>query len=404
MAELPNPPRTANEMFFDAMLRHQVGLLRVSGSIHREVIKLLDATEADVRRQVVDLVARGAGLESTSQLKRLEKTLRQLKKTREKAWRAAGDVWNQRITQVALREPAFVDAILKTVMPVDLGSSLPNARRLRAIVNSRPFEGRTLKQWAGNARRADINRIETQVKIGLSQGETGQQIARRVVGTVRLKGRNGVTEITRRNAIAITRTSTNAIANLARNEYHNENRDLIVAEVFLATLDERTTHVCAGFDGQRFQLNEGPMPPLHISCRSLRVAAIDDEFAALRPAVNSTQRQLLREFAEAEGIKAPATRKGLPRGTKGKFDKFARGRKRELTGQVPGVTTYQKFLEEAGTSFQNDYLGITKAKIFRQGVPLTGFVDPAGRPLSLDRLADMHRQAFIDAGLDPSLF
>ncbi len=396
---------TANDQFFDAMIRHQVGLLRLAGSIRNEVIPLLDATESDVRRQINEAARKGIGYGSPAEVKRTNKLLVTLAAIRGDAWIEVAATWNEAMVQLSLSEPHFVDAILKTTMPVDLDTAFPNARRLRAIVAAKPFEGKTLRQWSKNVARADIDRMNSQIQIGLIQGESGQQIARRIVGTVKLNGTDGVFEIARRDAAGITRTATNAIANYSRQEYHKENADIIESELYVATLDFRTTQICASLDGKKFPIGEGPIPPVHFNCRSLRVALVDNEAIGNRPARRFTDKQLLREYSEEHGIDPPVTnRDKLPRGNKGKFDDFARRRKRELTGTVPAKVTYQDFLKRQSKAFQDDYLGQTKGRLFRQGVPLDRFVDPAGRPLTLSKLASTEKDAFLAAGLDPENF
>ena len=44
---------TANEQFLDAMIRHQIGLLRVAGKTTNEIIAILDATEKDLRAAIM---------------------------------------------------------------------------------------------------------------------------------------------------------------------------------------------------------------------------------------------------------------------------------------------------------------------------------------------------------------
>ncbi|KKL14097.1 hypothetical protein LCGC14_2519140, partial [marine sediment metagenome] len=46
--QIPGGILTFNEAFFDSVIRHQIGLMRLSGSISKKVIALLDATEADM--------------------------------------------------------------------------------------------------------------------------------------------------------------------------------------------------------------------------------------------------------------------------------------------------------------------------------------------------------------------
>jgi hypothetical protein len=53
-------------------------------------------------------------------------------------------------------------------------------------------------------------------------------------------------------------------------------------------------------------------------------------------------------------------------------------------------------------AFQNDVLGVTKAKLFRKGdLTLDQFIDRRGNELTLKQLASQQADAFKNAGLDP---
>ncbi len=293
-----------------------------------------------------------------------------------------------------------MDGLLKASVPVVLETVIPQTAFLKAIVTSKPFEGQTMRQWADSIVRSDLKRIEQQIRIGMVQGETGPQIARRIVGTARLKGRNGVTEITRRHATAITRTAVNGVANHAKRLYYVANADLFSEELYVATLDSRTTHICMSLDGERFPLGKGPIPPVHFQCRSLRVALLTPDAVGKRPVREFTKKGLVREYSRQNGLKAQGSRAALPRGHKGSFDSFARTRMRELTGRVPAKTTYQEFLGRQTNEFQNDVLGVNRGKLFRKGgLTLDRFVDHSGKLFTLDELRAAHSAAFKSAGL-----
>ncbi|MBD4209942.1 hypothetical protein GUH47_29065, partial [Xanthomonas citri pv. citri] len=96
------------------------------------------------------------------------------------------------------------------------------------------------------------------------------------------------------------------------------------------------------------------------------------------------------------------SRDQLQRGTKGEYDKWARARVRQLTGTVPAKTTYQTWLKGQSVEFQNDVLGITRAKLFRDGgLQLDQFVNRAGDQINLKDLARKEASAFRAAGLNP---
>lgn len=397
---------TANEELFDALVRHQIYLMRLGSEIRNRIQRLLDETERDLADTIRSrLRTHQGGLSTPGDLRRLEFLLGAVRRLRTRAWDEIDAEWVRQMQELARAEPAHLQGIIGTVSPVVFQTILPDARLLQAIATSRPFEGRTLRQWARSLRAEDLRRIENQIRLGMVAGDTPAQIARRVVGTARLNGVDGVTQITRRNAEAITRTAVNHVANEAREEFMRANADLFSEEQFVATLDARTTPVCRAMDGQRFPIGQGPIPPLHFGCRSLRVPVLAGEALSNRPANASTEAQLLREFAAQRGIDVPASRAGLPHGTRGLFDTFRRRRVRELTGTVPGSTTYQQWLTGQSATFQDDVLGATRARLFRQGgLTLDRFVSRAGDQLPLSALARLEADAFRAAGLDPSNF
>lgn len=401
----PTGAETVNEMFLDALIRHQIGLLRMSGSVRIRIFTILDATEEDIADQIRRRLASSSGLETPADVRRLNRLLTTIRGARLRAWSEVTDVWVEEMHNLARAEPALVDAALKTVSPAVLETTIPSASLLSSIATTRPFEGRTTRQWASSVATADISRIESQVKIGMVQGETSGEIARRVVGSKIQSGRDGVTEITRRQADAITRTAVNAVANQAKREYFRANADLFTEELYVATLDSRTTPICMSLDGNRYPVGKGPIPPMHFQCRSLRVGIVDGEVLGNRPARAFTQQGLLREFTAEQNITRVTSRSALPRGTKGLFDAFARGRMREMTGQVPAKVTYGQWLARQPASFQDDILGKTRGRLFRRGdLELDKFVNRSGDQIPLSQLASRERQAFLDAGLDPENF
>lgn len=407
--QLPGAIRTANDEFFDAMIRHQIGLLRMSKGLGFRVRKLLDESEKDLRATIAAKLRRlkSQGLTTPASVRRLKLILKEIRKIRSEAHVNVAALFQKEMTALALAEPTFVAGIMQTVVPVVLNPILPPAELLRSIVKTRPFVGKTMRQWASSVRRADLDRIESQIKIGLVQGESIPEISRRITGTISLRGRNGVTEITRRNAEAIARTATNAIANQSRREFFKANEDIIEDELFLATLDAVTTAICRATDGKRFKVDEGLFPPLHFSCRSLRVAILDAIALGKRPSKPVSQKGLLRDFAKAERLdKIPLKRADLPHGTKGPFDEFSRKRTRELIGRVPAKTTYQQWLKRQPVAFQDDVLGKIKGRLFRQGgLDLDSFVDAVTfKELTLADLARTEAAIFESIGLDPADF
>lgn len=400
MADQP----TANVALRDAMVRHQIQLQRFASGLANKIRDVLNASEEDIASMIRDRLAKSAGLDSPADVRRLNTLLTMLTNLRQTTFDQADEVWKEQLTALATAEPNFMAQQLNTTSPAVLDMALPALSQLKAIVTSQPFEGATLKEWSSQLAKDDVRRMTNQIRLGMTAGEDSATIARRIVGSARLLGKDGVTEITRRNAEAISRTAVNFIANRARRAFILQNKELFEIEQFLAVLDSRTTPLCRSLDGEQYEVGDGPIPPLHWNCRSTRVPVLDGEVIGNRPARAFTQKQLLREFGKANGISA-SSRDALPRGMKGKFDAFAAIRMRELTGTVPAATTYQEWLKSQPAQFQDDILGLTKGKLFRAGnLTLDKFVSRTGDELTLAELAQKQAQAFRAAGLDPGDF
>jgi hypothetical protein len=163
------------------------------------------------------------------------------------------------------------------------------------------------------------------------------------------------------------------------------------------------TPICRAQDGKQYPVGKGPMPPLHVACRSIRVAVLNGEVIGERPFKAGTEQQMLREYAAANGLGNLSSRDDLPRGHKRAFDEFSRRRMRELTGQVPAKTTYQQWLAKQHAEIQDDILGPTRAKLFREGgLTLDRFVGREGDELTLEELRRRNREAWERAGLGTS--
>jgi SPP1 gp7 family putative phage head morphogenesis protein len=402
--KLFDPPENANEALFDALVRHQIFLLRYSTSVRDKIHKLLNKSEQAIVEKIHSRLLGSNQLNSTADFKRLQTLLRIIRNIRTKSWEEVTAAWIEEAVSIAKSEPETLSKIILTTSPVLVETVIPAARLLAGIVKSRAFEGRTLRQWANSIAREDIRRIEAMIQAGMVAGDTTADIVKRIVGTVGLRGVDGVTEITRRQATSITRTAINFIANETRAEFIKENSDLVKKEKYVATLDSRTTAVCRANDGKLFDVGTGPRPPLHFNCRSLRVPVILPDGFGNRPAKPTTEKMLLREFTAGKSFTA-TKRNELPRGTKKAFDQYSRARIRELTGQVPADTSYQVWLGRQSREFQDDVLGKTKGRLFRDGkLQLDQFVNRVGDELTLSELVKKHADAFKAAGLDPKQF
>ncbi len=380
---------TTNEQILDRYIRHQTYLLRYAGGLRNEVLPILAKTEAELYATVEKWVAKSGvrtltGVKGRKWQRDFEKALVAV---RGPAWDKVNATITAQLKDLAINEAATGAVIIEGAVPVSLNMTLPPAAQLIGIVNSQPFEGRTLKGWLRVTETADVQRMLKATKRGIVQGLTPTQVARSIIGTKIARYADGDARKAFRDTEAVILTLTNGVQNEAKQALYEANKDVIKREQYVATLDARTTLECAGNDGKTFPQGKGPIPPLHFRCRSLRVPYLNPENLGNRGYDSRTEKELLTEFTTANKLPPVKSRDALPHGTKTKFDKYARGSQARLVGQVPAKTTYNMWLKAQTNEFQDQVLGPTRAKMFRKGnIALDKFVARDGDVLTLDQL------------------
>ena len=350
---------TANESLLDATVAHQIGLQRLSNATVRKIIALLNRSELEL----VEKMKRFDGGPWTA--KRMQKLLEALRTANKEAYAVLRAELDADLKALAIYEGDYQTTLLASTIPVQLDIVTPTSAQLKAAVDSRPFQGRLLKEWYSELEASAQTRLRGAIRMGFVEGETIDQMVRRVRGTKALQYKDGILEASRRGAEALVRTAVNHTANSARAEVFRQNSDVVKGVQWVATLDGRTTLVCASRDGTIYPVDSGPRPPAHINCRSTTVAVL------------KSWKEMGISLSEA------------PEGTRASMD-----------GQVAAKTTYDKWLRGRSVEFQEDILGVQKSKLFRQGgLTLDKFVDRNGAEYTLDELRKRESAAFAKAGL-----
>ena len=386
---------TANQKIMDRYIKHQIDVLRYATGLATESAKKLVDSENPLRNVLFNYLSdipnrQLTGIEGRQWQRNFEVALRE---TRTPVWSDIATLLQDDLKQFAIQEAASAAAVIEGSVPVILGLSLPPSGQLISVVNSQPFEGRTLKQWVERTAEADIQRMLTAAKTGIINGRTPTDVARGIAGTVS-RPRDSVARKAFNDIESVLLTLTNGIQQEAKQALYEQNSDIISKERYLATLDSRTTLECAEASSRATSLGQGiynrgqgPIPPLHFRCRSLRVPYFGPNDLASRPFDPTTEKQLLREYTSGAKLDRVKSRDSLPRGHKTKFDKFAQQRKRELVGQVPADLNYGDWLRTQSIEFQDEVLGSVRAAMFRENnLTLSSFVNKQGDTLNLEQL------------------
>jgi SPP1 gp7 family putative phage head morphogenesis protein len=269
--------------------------------------------------------------------------------------------WREQIEELAEYEAGFEVRSLSQVVKADF--NLPSPSQLVTAAFARPLsvkgidEGSLLasfyETWTAKSRR----RVEGAIRMGFAQGETTNQILQRVRGTRRNKYKDGIVQTVRREVNMMVRTALQHVANSARESVWDANRDIVEQVEFLAVLDGRTSHLCRGLSGQRFDVGKGPIPPLHILCRSTLVPVLSDGL----------------DFLDGAG------------------QQFSRGE--DGVKRVSADLTYYDWLKTQSAAFQDSVVGVSRGRLLRNG----GITSKRFSELQLDKnfnpltLEDMQR-------------
>lgn len=371
---------TSNDEIRDQLVSHQVQLLRFGKGLRDRIVALLNRAEPDLQRQLrarlerVGAVGFDTGPSTTRKLILMDRLIRAILSP---TWETINQLVRRELVGLAVGEVAYIAGLITQALPVIYEPALPTPRQIRSIVVARPFQNKLLRGWMSSFEANDRRRMMDEIRQGLLFDETPTQIVRRIFGTRALGGVDGAREITRRGAQTLAQTSTSAITNATRQLLYRENKRIIQKELYVATLDSRTTPVCQSLDGQEFPVGVGPTPPIHMNCRSIRVPVVDGRRLGSRPASTNFKDRLGK-------LRGPARRREVAK----------------LVGKVPATTTYQDFLTRADVPFQNNVLGPTRARLFRAGeFDVQGFVDNSGQRFTLRQLYDQKPTAFQNLGI-----
>jgi len=342
---------SVNDTLANAAIRHSVYLEHFKTGEVRKIITLLnrdvfpDIIE-NYGRRLSNIATRGfdTGPATTQRIANLVKSTRAQIGA---GVQLAGGTLVKDMKDFALTEAEWQRAILSKSVPLDLQFTLPSVQQLRSIVTARPMQGAYIKQWFDSLSKSSQLNFVQQLNIGLVQGESVQQLTRR------LASKGGVLDQTRRHIQTHVRTAVNHVSTHAREATYEANDDVIKAVQIVATLDARTTDICMAQDGKTYPINEGWRPPGHHQCRTTTV---------------------------------PITKSWKELGIKG-LDAPPAGTRASMNGQVPARQTYGAWLKKQPRKVQNSILGKERAELFRQGkVPITKFVDHRGKSYTLEQL------------------
>lgn len=358
---------TVNDKLADAEVAHAISLQRFSNGVVQRMIALLNRVDKDLFGQLMEAIEQMPPGSFTVQ--RLDQLLQSVRSLNAKAYEALGNALDEELQAYAAYEADYQHKLFLNTIPEPVQVVVPvnavNPQQVYAAAMARPFQGKLLSEFTKDLEASRMTRVRDAIRTGFVEGETVDQMIRRIRGSRTAGYADGLLEIDRRNAEAIVRTSVNHLSNFTRQAFYAENDDLVDEWQFLATLDGRTTITCASLSGKTFPVGKGPQPPRHINCRSTST-----------PVIKSWEQLGL-------------TKEEIGKGTQASMD-----------GYVADDVTYSDWLRNKPAAFQDEVLGPTRAKLFRDGkVDIDKFTNDKGKVYTLDQLKARDEDLFERAGV-----
>ena len=367
---------SVNELLADAAIHHAVDLAQYSTGVVRRIIALLNRTDADLFAQLT--AALGQMDAESFTVERLEAILQSVRSLNAQAYQRVEMALTAELRSFVEIEWPYQQNLFPSVgITMQLGTTV-SAAQVYSAAMSRPFQGRLLSEWSKSIEADRMVRIRDAIRIGFVEGQTSDEIVKRIRGT-RAKGySDGIIEIDRRNAEAVVRTAVQHTAAGARDEMFRQGADVIKAIQWSSALDGRTTEQCRIRDGKQYTPDDhkpighkipwGAGPGrLHWRCRSAAVA-------------------ITKSLSEITGIP------GLPENPV--------GMRASMDGAVPGDVSYSQWIQKQSAARQDEIVGPTRGALMRSGkLPFDSLYTDRGEYLTLDQLRERNAAAFKRAGV-----
>lgn len=348
-----------NEQIYNELISHDILIERYKASEVEKIIRMLNKQVLpEIQKQIIPLADLGSGEAA------IEAQAKIMNNTVGEAIDEIMDTFQGDMEVFATTQAQFTTEVINRAIPAEVGISFTQAspEMLRELAFNSPFQGELLSGWAEDYNVSVQDNILRELRVGMTQGESIPDLTERIIGTEPMAFTDGTWETQLRHAEAVTRTAVNHVNTSARRSTYKENEKYIKGVQFIATLDNRTTLICAEKDNQIYSVGDCPYPPLHFGCRSTTV-----------PATKS-----LREL-------------GFD------VDDYPESVRESMSGYVPEDKDYEEWLKD-NPAMQEKVLGKTKAKMFKDGkISLSDAVKSRTNQLTLPQI--MARQ-----NIDPSKY
>lgn len=368
---------SVNEWLRDEAIRHALDLRKYSNSVVRRIIAVLNRTDARLFAELTEALERLDPASFT--VERLDALLRSVRTLNAAAYESVGRELTDVLKDFTAYEVAYQHQMLIAALPVRVSVAAVSAEMAYSAALSRPFQGLLLREVWKDLGDKRMRLVRQTIAQGFVESRTTAQIIRDLRGSRVRNYADGLVNRSRREIETVVRTALGHHAGFVQDRVAEANSDLIKSVQWVSTIDLRTSReICLPRDGAQYTpVDHKPighsMPWLggpgraHWSCRSVQVF-------------------VTKSWSELTGIP------GIP--------EFSPSSRASMDGQIAASTTYQRWLGKQSAARQDQVLGPTRGKLYREGkLPIERMYSDKGEWLDLNALRKRDADAFKRAGL-----
>jgi hypothetical protein len=351
---------SSNDVLVDLYMERAIDLLRLESGTRDKVLVFLHEMEVELVAKIAKIDPTGTD-NTVRQRTRLAKLLEEVQSTIRGTYRDTSTLMGREIREIIDTEAAWTGTALNTAIEATFSDAGLTRGMLDTLVSNVLIDKAPTAEWWSRQAGGMRDRFADQMRAGVALGESNSDLVARLRGKT---GQPGIMDISKRGAESLVRSSVQTAANVGREAMYEKNSDLITSLQWHATLDTRTTIMCAVRDGYHYSNDadhaakdggppwlEGP-GKLHRGCRSTSIP-------------------VLKSFREL----------GIP------IDEIPQTTRASMDGQVPAKQTYEAWLKKQSVARQDAMLGVGKAQLWRDGkIEFRELLDQSGRPLTTEAL------------------
>lgn len=362
-----------NLVIENEQIAHAISIEKYKVGVVKRIISLLNRSDADLSAALSTALERLPAESFT--VERLELLLDQVRLINTQAYASVATELQNDLKELAGYEVSWQRALFESAIPNPVQVRFPiasvSAEQAYSAAMSRPFQGRLLKNWSTEIAADRMVKVRNAIRTGYLEGKTTDQIIRGIRGSRATGYADGFLERPRKDLAAVVRTAVSHTAATARDEFVKANEEILKADRWVSTLDNKTSPMCRIRDqlqytavthkpiGHKVPWLQGP-GKIHWCCRS---------------------------------TSAPVTKSWRELGMK--LDDLTPSQRASMDGAVPGGTTYSEWLNRQSDARKIEVLGPVRAQLLKDGrLDLEDFYSPTGEFLTLEAMKQRDSAAF----------